>query len=234
MTKGVTPGDFWRFANKDVEVAKLCYASKNYNNVVFHMQQAYEKTAKGILLVTFLTEEGKDNFKRSFDKNLFEQSALQEIICLNLDFIKGYNHNWHKKLIEVIEIFRKALTNCENDKLPFFGFSEKEKEDLLVELKKFKEFSKSKKSIKDALSKANDLSLKEQQYHSSSPVGGDFNAFLELLELAYVGSVLNDFENSSRYPDLKVGLEYFNLNMSIIENFEQIRKLLTTHLPRFN
>lgn len=234
MIGDATPGDFWKFADKDIKVAELCYKSKNYNNVVFHMQQAYEKTAKGILLGIFLTEEGKDSFKRSFDKELFEQSALQKIICLTLDLIKGYGHNWQNNLIKVTELFCEAIEKCKVKNLSFFGFNEKERDDLSKELNKFREFSKSEKSIENALSESGKLLLKREQYASSGPVGSYFYHFLELLELAYIGCVLNAFENLSRYPSPKNKLDNFNSDTPIIKNFELIKTSLVKHLPRFS
>ncbi len=112
--------EWFKKAQSDLQAAELLRKAKNYNNAVFHLQQADEKIAKGILYDLGLMSENKDIVVEStiFYRALFKDSKFQLPTAID------YSHDWHvtlanllKRMVEVVKNSNYLPINSDNFKV---------------------------------------------------------------------------------------------------------------------
>jgi len=97
------------FASDDLEVAEVLYSNKRYRSAIFHLQQASEKLAKGILLLTNILPtyiEPKD------------ARLIRKMLGFPLSRPRAYGHRWLRNLLDDLEksvnSFEQLATMLEN------------------------------------------------------------------------------------------------------------------------
>jgi HEPN domain-containing protein len=85
-------GPRWlEFAHEDLETAKVLYNNKRYRPAIFHLQQASEKLAKGILLLT--------NILPSYIEPR-DARYIRRILGFPMSRPRAYGHGWLRKLMD--------------------------------------------------------------------------------------------------------------------------------------
>jgi predicted GIY-YIG superfamily endonuclease len=93
-------------AEEDIDAAEALFHRKNYGLALFHTQQADEKISKGLLLRTgFLSVEEENELVKAAR----EASGLRALAPIK------YGHEWHAKLVKVLEVFVGSFDNITSE-----------------------------------------------------------------------------------------------------------------------
>jgi hypothetical protein len=94
--------EWFKLAELDLLSAKLLLENKIYNNAIFHLQQANEKLAKGILDKFDMLGDSTTAITSSFYKEFF--GKIKFVLPASID----YSHNWHVKFVNVVELLIRS------------------------------------------------------------------------------------------------------------------------------
>lgn len=91
---------WFNIATEDLEVAQILFESKKYRYAVFHLQQAGEKTSKGLLMkIGFIPE----------DKEPERMREARKVFGVYTTKPKDYGHEWHMKMLSVLDNMMDSL-----------------------------------------------------------------------------------------------------------------------------
>ncbi len=235
-------------AEKDLDAAKKLYASANYGNAVFHLQQATEKLAKGNLRQLNLLREGDTPLQVS---EYFEY--LAQTIIPTAEGRDGYGHAWQEKFFELLKNliapFRNklpeaTLTAYDNllDKIsniPALIDHTKLEElinqtdgTILISKMSTTEILALSKSYGTTINKEDLESIKTMTINKARQTGVEIKQKLDensvalaqlftLVGLATLGAIFSPHESLSRYPNGNIKVVY-DKNLPIIKNFNRL------------
>lgn len=92
--------DWLKGAEENLEVVDILFKHQKYRFAIFNLQQAGEITSKALLM--------KANLLLSFEESALVRD-LRKDFCIPTMSAKDYRHDWHFKLIKIIDGFINSL-----------------------------------------------------------------------------------------------------------------------------
>lgn len=91
---------WYKISRDELGAAQILYEKSKYRQAVFNLQQAYEKASKGLLM--------RMGFLPAYEEPV-EIREARRIVGVPPSSPKDYGHEWHRKMIEVLEDFIESF-----------------------------------------------------------------------------------------------------------------------------